>query len=172
VLVVASQPAAFHVERKVTIAAPAEHAYALVNDFHAWKAWSPWEQLDPTMSRSYEGAHSGVGAKYGWAGNSKVGEGRMTIEKSAKNAQISIALEFIKPFPGHNTATFTFVPTSEGTQVTWAMDGRHNLLGKAFSIFMDIDKLLGAEFEQGLTAMKAAAEDASKSTADLARAPN
>src|SRR5687767_15081963 len=97
-IVIALQPATFHVERSITIAAPPEAAFAQVNDFHAWGAWSPWEKLDPGMKRSYEGAPAGVGAKYAWIGNDEVGEGRMTIEKSMPGSLVAIKLEFLKPF--------------------------------------------------------------------------
>lgn len=167
VLVVATRPAAFHIERSIAIAAPPEHAFALVNDFHAFGSWSPWEKLDPNLKRSFEGPASGVGAKYAWTGNDDVGEGRMTIEKS-EPSRIQIKLEFIKPFAATNTATYTFVPSGEGTNVTWAMDGENGFMGKAFSMFMDMDKMVGADFERGLASMKAVAESSAKAKAEVA----
>jgi uncharacterized protein YndB with AHSA1/START domain len=166
-IVVATRPASFHVERSVTIAAPPETAFAMVFDFHAWANWSPYEKLDPGMKRTFEGAPSGVGAVYAWSGNEEVGEGRMTIEKS-EPSQIAIKLEFLEPFTATNTATFSFVPEPEGTKVTWAMDGKNSFLAKAMHLVMDMDKLVGADFERGLTAMKALAEDANK--ANVAKA--
>jgi hypothetical protein len=160
-IVIAVQPAEFHIERSVNMAAPPEAAFAQVNDFHNWGAWSPWDKMDPSMKRSYEGAPSGVGAKYAWAGNNQVGEGRMTIEKS-EPSEIAIKLEFLKPFAATNTATFTFTKTPEGNETTWAMDGHNNFVSKAFSLFMDMDKLVGSDFERGLAAMKTAAEAAPK----------
>ena len=168
-VVIALQPATFHIERSVNMAASPEAAFAQVNDFHAWRAWSPWEKLDPSLQRSYDGAASGVGAKYAWVGNKQVGEGRMTIEKSSPT-QIQIKLEFLKPFAATNTATFTFEKTPGGTKTTWAMDGNNNFVSKAFHLVMDMDKMLGPDFERGLFAMKTAAEAASK-TPSVAAAP-
>jgi hypothetical protein len=159
---VATRPSALHVERSTVIAVPPAGAFAQVNDFHAWAAWSPWEKLDPQMKKTYGGPASGTGATYAWDGNNKVGAGRMTIEKSDKPAQISIKLEFLRPFTATNQATFTFSPSPEGTKVTWAMDGKNNWMMKAFHLFMNMDKMLGGDFERGLAAMKAAAEGASK----------
>ena len=165
IVVVAVQPATFHVERSVTIAAPPESAFAQVNDFHNWSAWSPWEKLDPGMKRTHGGSASGVGATYAWVGNDEVGEGRMSIEKSEPNKQLVIKLEFLKPMEATNTATFSFSPSAEGTKVTWAMDGNNNFVGKAFCLFMDMDKMVGGDFEKGLAAMKTAAESAPKANA-------
>jgi hypothetical protein len=159
---VSLQPPTFHVERSVTIQAPAENAFALVNDFHGWTAWSPWEKRDPKMERSYAGASSGAGAVYAWRGNSEVGEGRMTISKSERPSLLSIRLEFLKPFAATNTATFTFTTVGEGTRVTWAMDGENTIPGKIAHLVMDMDKMVGADFERGLSALKSAAESAPK----------
>ena len=162
VLVILTRPATFHIERSITMAAPPENAFAQVNDFHAWPAWSPWEKLDPQMKKTFEGPPAGVGAKYAWAGNDEVGEGQMTMEKSEKPSTIGIKLEFIKPFAATNATTFTFAPAAGGSKVTWAMDGENNFMSKAASLFMDMDKMIGADFDKGLAAMKAAAEAAPK----------
>jgi hypothetical protein len=162
VIVILTRPATFHIERSITMSAPPETAFAQVNDFHAWPAWSPWEKLDPQMKKTFEGPPAGVGAKYAWAGNDKVGEGRMTMEKSEKPSTIGIKLEFLKPFEATNDTTFTFAPAAGGSKVTWAMDGENTFMGKAASLFMDMDKMLGDDFEKGLAAMKTAAEAASK----------
>jgi hypothetical protein len=168
-VVIAVQPATFHVERSLTMAAPPEAAFAQVNDFHAWSAWSPWEKLDPAMKRTYDGAPAGVGAKYAWVGNKDVGEGRMTIEHSDPST-IAIKLEFLKPFEATNTATFTFTKTPEGTKTTWAMDGNNNFISKAFSLVMNMDKMIGPDFERGLAGIKTAAEAAAKAPS-VATAP-
>jgi hypothetical protein len=170
VIVIAAQPATFHVERSIDMAAPPEAAFAQVNDFHAWSKWSPWEKLDPGMQRSYDGAPAGVGAKYAWVGNKEVGEGRMTIQQSDPT-KVVIKLEFLKPFTATNTATFTFAKTAEGNKTTWAMDGNNNFVSKAFHLVMDMDKMIGPDFERGLTAMKNAAETAAKSAPTAAAAP-
>jgi len=168
VIIVALQPPTFHIERSTTIAAPPGNAFALVNDFHGWSQWSPWEKLDPAMKRTYEGPPTGVGAKYAWIGNDDVGEGRMTIEESSP-AQIGIKLEFIKPFAATNRATFHFTPVAAGTKVTWAMDGDKNFASKAFGLVMDMDKLIGADFEKGLASLKTAAEAMPAPNAEAAR---
>jgi len=160
VIVIATRPATFHIERSQTMAVPPESAFAQVNDFHAWSAWSPWEKLDPNMKRSHAGAPSGVGATYAWVGNNEVGEGRMTTEKSEPGKLVQIKLEFIKPFQATNTATFSFSPSGDGTKVTWGMDGNNSFVSKAFHMVMDMDKLVGGDFEKGLAAMKTAAETA------------
>lgn len=157
-IVIALQPSKFHVERSQQIAAPASDVFAHVSDFHAWHAWSPYEKLDPTMKRSFSGASSGEGAKYAWAGNDKVGEGRMTIEKAGAPSQLSIKLEFIKPFEATNQATFSFSPSGTGTRTTWAMDGENGFLGKAMCLFVGMDTLVGADFERGLASLKALVE--------------
>lgn len=166
-LVVAAQPATFHIERSISVAAPAEKAFALVNDFRSWTSWSPYEKIDPEMQRTYEGAPAGSGAIYSWAGK-EAGKGRMTLRKSEPPSKISIELAFIEPLEATNTATFTFVPDPNGTKVTWAMDGRYDFLGKAASLVMDMDELVGADFERGLADLKSAAESASKSDAQAA----
>lgn len=168
-IVVALQPSTFHIERSVKIAAPPPVPHALVNDFHAWSGWSPWEKLDPAMKRSYDGPAAGVGAKYAWVGNDEVGEGRMTIEESSP-PRIGIRLDFIKPFAATNRATFAFEPVAEGTKVTWAMDGDKNFASKAFGLVMNVDELIGADFERGLASMKTLAESSSAGTAEAARA--
>lgn len=162
VIVVATRPADFRIERSTTIAAPPAVVFEQVNDFHAWAAWSPWEKLDPGMKRSYGGPPSGAGATYDWQGNDDVGEGRMTIEKSAPPSTVGVKLEFIKPFAATNTTTFTFAEQGPGTKVTWAMEGTNGFFAKAFGLFMDMDKLVGADFERGLASMKAVAEAAAK----------
>lgn len=162
VIVVATRPADFRVERSITIAAPPAVVFGQVNDFHAWAAWSPWEKLDPGMKRTYTGPPSGTGATYEWQGNDDVGEGRMTIEKSTPPSTVGIKLEFIKPFAATNVTTFTFAEQGPGTKVTWAMEGTNNFFAKAFGLFMDMDKLVGADFERGLASMKAISEAAAK----------
>lgn len=161
-VVVAMQPATYHVERSATINASASAVFAQVNDFHKWDAWSPWSKLDPAMKTTYEGASSGTGAIYSWSGNDQVGEGRMTITESRPSDLIKIKLEFIKPFAATNATTFTFKPQGNQTAVTWTMDGNNNFIGKAASLFMNMDKMVGTDFEKGLAQMKTIAEGAAK----------
>jgi uncharacterized protein YndB with AHSA1/START domain len=161
-LVVVTRPSTFHIERSTTIAAPPDAAFAQVDDFHAWAAWSPYEKLDLDMKKTFEGPPSGVGAVYAWSGNDKAGEGRMTITTSDKPARVVIRLEFSRPFAATNTATFTFAPAGEGTKVTWAMEGANGFVAKAFSLFVDMDMLIGGDFERGLAAMKTVVESRAK----------
>jgi uncharacterized protein YndB with AHSA1/START domain len=157
-VVIALQPATFHIERSVAIAAPPERAFSQVVDFHQWATWSPFDKLDPDMKKTYTGAPSGVGAIYAWAGNAKAGEGRMTIEESDTPSKLGIKLEFLKPFAATSRATFTFARTATGTNVTWAMDGNNSFMSKAIHMVMNMDKLVGGDFERGLAAMKTNAE--------------
>ena len=170
--VVASRPDSYRVERVATIAAPAELLFPMVNDFHRWGAWSPWEKLDPAMKRSFEGPAAGVGAKYGWSGNDEVGEGRMTIVESQPPARIGIKLEFVKPWESTSDTLFTFAQQGAATRVTWAMEGRHNFVSKAFSMFAAMDAMVGPDFEKGLASMKGLAEaEALKAAAQPPPAP-
>lgn len=156
--VAAMQPGDFRVVRSAEMSAPAESAFAQVNDFHNWQAWSPWEKLDPALKRTYSGPEAGEGASYAWAGNSDVGEGRMTIVESRPNELIRIRLEFFKPFAATNTGEFTFEPAGEKTTVTWSMAGERTFVCKGMCLLMDMDKMIGDEFEKGLAAMQAIVE--------------
>jgi len=160
--IVAMQPSEFRIERSAIIPAPAPVVFAQVNDFHNWQAWSPWAKLDPAAKNSFEGAPAGKGASFSWAGNQKVGEGRMTITESRPNELIRIKLEFLKPFEATNTAEFTFRPEGERTAVTWSMYGHKNLISRAVFLFVNMDKALGAEFDKGLAGMTALAEASAK----------
>jgi len=161
-IVVALQPADFNVTRSTTITAPAKVVFAQVNDLHKWDAWSPWAKLDPAMKQTHEGASAGTGAVYSWTGNKQVGEGRMTITESRTNELIRIKLEFLKPFASINTTEFTFKPEGSQTTVNWSMRGTNNFMAKAFCIFMNMDKMVGGDFEKGLAQMKSVAEAASR----------
>ena len=157
-IAVALQPPDFRIERSATMRAPAAAAFAQVNDFHNWRAWSPWEKLDPALKRSYEGPQAGAGATYAWQGNRDVGEGRMTIVESRPGELVRIKLEFFKPFAATNTAVFSFKPAGDSTAVTWTMTGQNNFLSKAMCLFVDMDRMVGGMFEQGLAQMKTVLE--------------
>jgi hypothetical protein len=157
-VVVALQPSDFKVERSATLRAPPPAAFAQVNDFQNWRAWSPWEKIDPALKRQYDGSKAGTGAVYAWQGNSDVGEGRMTITDSRPGELVRIRLEFFKPFAAVNDTVFQFKPSGEGTAVTWTMTGRNNFVAKAICLFVDMDKMVGGMFEQGLTQMKSVVE--------------
>src|SRR6266404_5700307 len=154
VVVIALQPSHYRVERSATMNAPAGAVFAQVNDFHRWNAWSPWAKLDPAMKQKFEGAPAGTGAVYTWAGNKDVGEGRMTITESHPGDLIKIKLEFIKPFAATNATDFAFKPQGNQTTVTWTMSGDKNFIAKAFGIFMNMDKMVGGDFEKGLAQLK------------------
>ena len=158
VVVVATRPSAFRIVRSATITAPPPAAFELVNDLRAWRAWSPWEKRDPALQRTYEGAPAGQGAAYSWAGNNEVGEGRMTITESRPDELVRIRLEFFKPFAATNEAVFTFEPRGEQTLVTWSMTGHNGFMAKAFCMFVDMDRMVGGDFEKGLAELKRVAE--------------
>jgi len=162
VIVVATRPSEFRVARTATIAAPAPAVFAHVNDFHKWEAWNPWAKLDPAMKQTYEGAPAGIGAIYTWAGNHEVGEGRMTLTESRPNDLIRIRLEFLKPFKATNVGEFTFRPEGNQTAVTWSMTGQNNFMAKALHLFMNMDRMVGGQFEKGLAQMKSVVEAAPK----------
>lgn len=155
---VAMQPNTFHVERSMTIAAPDSVVFEQINDFRNWAAWSPWEDVDPDMEKSIEGPPTGVGASYHWAGNDQAGEGRMTITESIPHSQVTIRLEFMKPWASTNTIAFAIGPRDGQTHVTWSMDGNHIFMSKVIGVFVNMDKMIGTDFEKGLGRMKEVAE--------------
>jgi hypothetical protein len=161
-VVVALQPTHYHIERSATMNAAPTVVFNQVNDFHKWDAWSPWARLDPNMKTSYEGAPSGAGAVYAWTGNDQVGQGRMTITDSKPGELVKIKLEFIKPWTATNATNFIFTPQGNQTAVKWTMDGDNTFMGKAFGLFMNMDKMVGGDFEKGLAQMKTIAEGAAK----------
>lgn len=170
-IVVATRPGEFRYERSAAINAPPDAVFPLVNDFHNWNGWSPWDKLDPNLKRTYEGPAQGVGAMYGWTGNDDVGEGRMTITDAKANESIKIKLEFIRPFAAVNDTEFTFKPEGAGTKVSWVMSGKNNFMSKAFGLFVDVEEMIGKDFDKGLAQMKQLAEEAKKAAAAAAPAP-
>ena len=162
VAVIALQPSAFRVARATSVTAPAPVVFAQVNDFHKWEAWNPWGKLDPAAKQTYGGAPAGAGAIYSWSGNSQVGEGRMTVVESRPSDLIRIKLEFFKPMAGVSTAEFTFKPEGDRTAVTWTMTGTNNFIAKAMCLVVNMDRMIGGQFEKGLAHMKAVAEAAAK----------
>jgi uncharacterized protein YndB with AHSA1/START domain len=156
---IATRPQTFTIERSATIAAAPERIFPLINDFHAWEQWSPWDKLDPNLRRTYSTPASGVGAAYAWVGNRNVGEGRMTIVESDPNERVLIRLDFIRPLAATNDTVFTLTPNEGGTYVSWRMQGKNTLVGKIMSFFMDMDKIIGKNFEDGLAGMAVAAGD-------------
>jgi uncharacterized protein YndB with AHSA1/START domain len=155
----ATRPDSFTVERKVSISAGPEKIYANIVDFKAWPAWSPWEKLDPKMSKTLGGPESGVGATYAWTGNSDVGKGRMEITDVTPSSKVVVKIDFMEPFESlGNLATFTLVPNGGATDVTWTMAGPSPYVSKLMGVFVSMDKMIGKDFESGLTQLKAASE--------------
>ncbi|WP_394777299.1 SRPBCC family protein [Undibacterium sp.] len=157
-LVAANRPDTFRVQRSIAIKAPPEKIFALVNDFHSWAVWSPYEKLDPAMKRTFGGPASGQGSAYAWDGSGDAGAGRMEITESSPASKIIIKLDFSKPIEGHNVADFLFDPKAAATEVTWAMHGPSPFIAKLAGLFFDMDKMIGKDFEAGLANLKAAAE--------------
>ncbi|MDE2244318.1 MAG: SRPBCC family protein [Bradyrhizobium sp.] len=153
-ILAAGKHASFNVERAITIAAPAERIFPLINDFHQWGSWSPWEKRDPAMKRSFRGPVSGAGAVYGWEGNNNVGSGRMEILEASAPSKIIIKLDFFKPFEGHNTAEFTMLPQGGTTHLSWVMRGPSSFISKLMQVFMNLDRMIGKDFEAGLANLK------------------
>lgn len=141
----------FSIERSRTIQAPVERIYPLIADFHQWTRWSPWEQVDPAMERAYSGNGEGPGAVYAWSGNRKAGAGRMEIVNAEENRLVDIALDFHKPFKSSNRTSFTLTPVGEQTEVTWRMEGPRSLFMRVFGLVFNMEKLIGGDFEKGLT---------------------
>jgi uncharacterized protein YndB with AHSA1/START domain len=159
VLILAStKPDRFSVRRAATIKAPPEKIFAAISDFHRWTSWSPWEHRDPAMKRTYSGADSGKGAVYAWDGNKNVGSGRMEILEASVPSKIVIKLDFLKPFEAHNTAEFTMLPQGDATNLTWLMHGPAPLMSRLMQVFMNMDKMIGKDFEAGLANLKMLSE--------------
>lgn len=155
-----TRPDTFAVQRTATIAAPPERIFPYIQDFHQWNAWSPYDKLDPAMQRTYGGAANGVGATYAWTGNSQVGQGRMEVTDATAPSHVAIKLDFLKPFESHNVAEFTLQPAAGGTQVTWAMHGPAPYVTKLMGVFVNMDKMIGKDFETGLANLKTLVERA------------
>jgi hypothetical protein len=172
VIVVALLPSHYSITRSATMAAQPAVVFAHVDDLHKWDAWSPWAKLDPASKVVFDGPPAGVGAIFRWAGNDQVGEGSMTIIESKPAELVRIRLEFIKPMAGTSTSEFTFTPVAPvgaeatsatpGTTVTWTMTGENDFIGRAICLFMNMDRMLGGQFEQGLTNLKGVVEAPAK----------
>jgi uncharacterized protein YndB with AHSA1/START domain len=154
----ATKPDTFRVQRTASVKAPPEKLFALINDLHGWRTWSPYEKKDPAMKRSFAGPASGKGAIYEWDGDSNVGKGRMEITNAVAPSKVVIKLDFFRPFEAHNTAEFTLQPKGDATDVTWAIYGPNLFVGKVMSIFIDMDKMIGKDFEDGLATLKTVSE--------------
>jgi uncharacterized protein YndB with AHSA1/START domain len=153
-ILAAMKPDTFSIRRGVTIKAPPEKIFSLINDFHQWGSWSPWENKDPAMKRSFSGSAAGKGAVYAWDGNKNVGSGRMEVLEASSPSKIVIKLDFFTPFEAHNTAEFTMLPQGDATSVDWVMHGPARFISKLMQVFMSFDKMIGKDFEAGLSNLK------------------
>jgi len=159
VLVLAAmRPDTFRVQRSIDINAPADKIFPLINDYRNWGSWSPYEHVDPGMQRTFSGAPTGKGSVYEWNGNKNIGHGRMEILEATPSLKIVIKLDFFSPFEAHNMAEFTMQPKGSATNVIWAMHGPVPFMAKIIHMFMNMDRMVGGQFQQGLTSMKAVAE--------------
>jgi hypothetical protein len=165
---IATRSSTFRVERSTRIAAPPDVVFGLVNDFHAWDRWSPWAKLDPNMKLEIGGTPTGAGtgATYHWTGNDKVGEGKMLITKSRTPQNVAVRLEFIKPMASVNRTDFTFKPDGSGTRLDWVMTGPLDFMGRGMDLFVGMDKMIGPDFEKGLTGIRHEAEADAKKRAE------
>jgi hypothetical protein len=154
----ALQPDSFTVKRAASIKAPPERIFPLINDFGRWSAWSPYEKKDPAMKRIFSGPAAGKGAVYAWEGNKDVGQGRMEIAEAAAPSRVTLRLDFVKPFEAHNRVDFMLEPKGDATSVTWAMEGPMPFISKVICLFVDMDRMVGADFEAGLANLKSIAE--------------
>jgi hypothetical protein len=157
-ILAAAKPDRFSVQRAAVVNAPAEKVFPLIADFHEWRKWSPWEDRDPDLKRTYGGAERGKGAIYAWEGNKNVGSGRMEILEANAPSLVKIQLDFLKPFEAHNTAEFTMLPQGNATNLAWAMCGPAPFMSKVMQVFMSFDKMIGKDFETGLAKIKSVSE--------------
>ncbi len=149
ILIISKQSDTFRITRSATFVAPADVVFAQVNRLRNWQAWSPWEHADPHSVSTFEGPDEGVNSVMTWAGDIKIGEGKMTILQSRPNEFVQLQLDFLKPMVATNIAEFTFTPEGEQTRVTWDMTGTNNTMGKLFFVLMNCDHMMGRQFENG-----------------------
>jgi hypothetical protein len=165
----ATRPDSFRIVRTTKISAPAEIVFGQLTDFHKWGAWSPWEKLDPALKKTYSGTENAVGHGYAWEGNKDVGKGKMSITELAAPKSLKIKLEFLEPMAATNDTIFTLKAAGEGAEVEWAMEGKNNFVSKLFGLFMNIDEMVGKDFENGLVALKKVSEDTAIAAAAAAK---
>ncbi len=155
----AFRPKSFALSRSAVIAAPADRVFALINDLQGFNRWNPFAKQDPELKMQYESVTSGQGAAYTWIGK-KAGVGRMEVTDSVPARRVTMRLDFSKPMEAHNTVNFTLEPQGGNTRVTWAMAGPTNYAHNLMTTFFSMDKLVGGQFEAGLSSLKALAENA------------
>lgn len=176
IAVVATRPSTYRVERSTQVTAEPRFAYALIADYARWREWSPWEKLDPAMKKQIEGPVGAPGSKYSWQGNDDVGTGSLTILEADAPKLVRHQLAFIEPWAGNATTAFVLAPEAGGTRVTWSMEGNNDFMGKAMCLVMDMDAMIGKDYEAGLAALKTVAEadasDAARADAEIAPPTN
>lgn len=155
---VATLPSGLLVARNITIAAPPAAVFGHVNDFRKWEHWSPWAKLDPDAKATFEGPAEGQGAVFRWSGNDDVGEGKMTITESTPAENIKLKLEFTRPFEDSGDVEFTFDPDGDTTIVTWILTGEKGFAEKLVGVFMNMEEMIGADYEKGLANLKSVVE--------------
>jgi hypothetical protein len=161
---VAVQPASFVVERSTVVEAPAAVVYAHIQNLRAMDAWSPWARMDPGMEITYEGPPAGVGARSSWEGP-EMGRGRLTITAAKPDREVEMRLEMLAPMQATHRVLFTLAPADSGTEVSWRMEGTNGFVGKAIALFMDMDRMVGGPFEQGLASLATVAESERRTAA-------
>lgn len=154
----ATKPDTFRVQRSASIKAPPDRIFPLINDYRNWTAWSPYEKKDPAMKRTFGAITAGKGATYAWDGNKDIGQGGMEILESVPPSRVTMKLDFVKPFEAHNMVDFTLQPEGDTTRVTWDMHGPAPYFSKVMQVFINMDRMVGTDFEAGLASMKAIAE--------------
>lgn len=164
-VLVALQPDEFVITRSATLKAPPEQVFEQINNFRKWQAWSPWAKLDPQAKNSFEGPTAGEGAVFRWSGNDRVGEGTITITESRPHDLVRMKLEFVRPMEDQADTDFVLKPVDKQTQLTWTMAGKNNFMSKAMCLFIDMDAMVGGDFEKGLANLKAVVEAPTKEPA-------
>jgi uncharacterized protein YndB with AHSA1/START domain len=149
----------YTVERSTTIEAPPDRVYEQIASFHNWRNWSPWEDVDPDLKRTYSGPDSGLGAVYGWSGNRRAGQGRMEIVEATPPSRVQVDLAFEKPWKARNDTWFAIEPQASGSRVTWSMTGQKSFMTRVMGIVKSMDQFLGPDFEKGLARLKATVEN-------------
>jgi hypothetical protein len=157
-IVAARRPDSFRVVRTVSIQAPPERIFPLINDLHRWEEWSPYEKKDPAMERAYSGPSTGKGAVFAFDGNGEVGMGRVEIIEASADSSVGLSLDMFEPFRAHNVVAFSLHPEGDTTTVTWAIEGQSPFFGKLIGLVFDVDRMIGRDFEVGLANLKTIAE--------------
>ncbi len=168
IAVIATRPPEVHIERSAVINAPADMIFPYTADLRKFDEWSPWAELDPDVEKKLIGPATGVGSAYEWSGNEAVGTGKMTVKQYDPPKKVVMELEFMEPFQSTSDTTMMLVPVADGTKVTWSMDGSNDsFMEKAVGLFMDLDELIGGDYEKGLSKLKAVAENRAREVAAM-----